>query len=529
MLHRQSDTRHRRGASPRWVLSSLLAAGAWLLFCGPSPEDTATKSTVAEGPSTRLSSHLPLSADRYPRGRWRLADPTGLNTVPIWLSHILVRYEKAYPFVPFHDGWLLPHAVARTHREAQILAEQIYERASADPERFGALAREFSEDVASAEMGGSWGGVAADALLRDSPILDALAAMRAGEVSHPVPSRYGFHVLLRRSPPPFEVVDAKRVVIPYDEGPSCGAVATSEECPHPRSEARAEAENVCAQLRGAGSGLDSLSARYRVEEIGIWTTWDSGEYSREREVLGRMKIGEVSDPIDSEKGYEILQRIQVDPKPEYDVEVLRLRFSDRLPAEHAYSRASVRRVAESIESEIVRAPGRFDKFRQQYCCSGTRIWRVGREPSELTDAVAAVRDGATARLVEYDSTFIIARRISWAPAPQAEPPTELPQPSTTDVMLTAKMLGGDGFQSVLRRVGNDSAAALDLDSDAAADIKWRHEILAAAFDASQSPSSREEALRSFRTDMEGRLSALQFASYWALLTDRVSNKLMSLK
>jgi len=73
-------------------------------------------------------------------------------------------------------------------------AARIAADARADPGRFADLAAEFSEDAGSALNGGDLGFVAAGDL--DPSLEDALWALEVGEVSDPVESEFGTHILL---------------------------------------------------------------------------------------------------------------------------------------------------------------------------------------------------------------------------------------------------------------------------------------------------------------------------------------------
>lgn len=93
-------------------------------------------------------------------------------------SHILVR--------PAGDG-------EDASRSAAARARALYTRAVAPGADFAALAREASDDPGSKDSGGDLGWFGRGRMVKEFE--DAVFALRAGEVSQPVESQFGFHVI----------------------------------------------------------------------------------------------------------------------------------------------------------------------------------------------------------------------------------------------------------------------------------------------------------------------------------------------
>jgi peptidyl-prolyl cis-trans isomerase D len=113
-------------------------------------------------------------------------------------SHILVKVDK--------DATPAEQAAAKA--EADKLAAE----ARAPGADFAALARANSDDTGSKDAGGDLGWVGKD--MMDKPFEDALFAMQAGEVTGPVKSSFGWHVIQLRDikagqQTPFEQVRAQ--------------------------------------------------------------------------------------------------------------------------------------------------------------------------------------------------------------------------------------------------------------------------------------------------------------------------------
>lgn len=94
-------------------------------------------------------------------------------------SHILITVDKA--------------AAAGAKEKAHALAEQITAELRKDPSRFAELAKKYSQDPGSAAKGGELGSFPRGAMVK--PFDDAAFSMKAGEISAPVESEYGYHII----------------------------------------------------------------------------------------------------------------------------------------------------------------------------------------------------------------------------------------------------------------------------------------------------------------------------------------------
>jgi hypothetical protein len=89
--------------------------------------------------------------------------------------------------------------------DTQAEAERIAERAT--PQNFGALAKKYSIDPSAKQNAGDLGTVSASQL--DQAFVAAALALKPGEISPPVQTQFGWHVILLVDPPqvtPFEQV-----------------------------------------------------------------------------------------------------------------------------------------------------------------------------------------------------------------------------------------------------------------------------------------------------------------------------------
>lgn len=104
------------------------------------------------------------------------AHPDEFKTEPtVSVSHILISNKK------------------RSNEEAKAVAEKILKEVRADPSQFDKLILKYSEDESLASNKGTFDGVGRKEMVK--PFADAAFAMQPGEISDPVYSVYGYHII----------------------------------------------------------------------------------------------------------------------------------------------------------------------------------------------------------------------------------------------------------------------------------------------------------------------------------------------
>jgi peptidyl-prolyl cis-trans isomerase D len=94
-------------------------------------------------------------------------------------SHILIAVDAA--------------GDAEARKKARAKADDIYQQVKKQPERFAELARQFSEDPGSAQKGGDIGYFHKGTMLKAFD--DAVFQMKVGEISAPIETTFGFHII----------------------------------------------------------------------------------------------------------------------------------------------------------------------------------------------------------------------------------------------------------------------------------------------------------------------------------------------
>jgi hypothetical protein len=380
-------------------------------------------SSFSASPSLQSAAPIKGLAEPYPSGRWRLANPHRLAGVMLWFSHILIRHRDVPEgLVAFNlPAWKgAPPAPRRSREEGFGLAQSIAERARHMPESFGQLALEFSEDVATRDLGGAVGGVRADAIGRIEAVLDVMAALPPGSVSRVVETGYGFHIFKRHSPPARSSVSGARIVIGHDDAPWLRRFLARRTIPHrSREEALAIAARVYATARGTPAVFPSLVAQYsdheeavRDGDFGEWSTLEPTPFPRAVEVLRHLDVGAVAPPLETPYGVEIIMRTPNHARARYAAASVEQRFDSSKPASDPQSEASVLERMRAIVADLAVHPGHFEQYQRSSCCTMSKSWTAGRDSALLEQALNALAPGQIAAVpTQLPHGYAIVKRL----------------------------------------------------------------------------------------------------------------------
>jgi hypothetical protein len=365
-------------------------------------------------------------------------------------------------------SWSPDTPAQRSREEAKQIALRLAGQAAEHPETFEDLARQYSDDDVTRSSGGSLGGLRATQL--PDVFVDALSTLYPGGVSRPVETAMGFHILLRRSPPPHEEVEGRRIVVRYtgtlgsvDEGPSA----------RPREEARALADSLAAKARDGSTPFVSLVSEYsehadRVQggDLGLWSTLTPGDKPREVETLARLKLGEVGPPLDSLWGFQVLQRIKTSTHGRYAMAAIRLQYGPLLPPEDPHSRPRVFERAQRLAKRLHGAPAAFTEGDSDDKPLDPEIWEWGHAWPQLTQVLDRLHFGEVApEPVGIPFFLVVAMRLDPALVSAAEPSPsyELPLRAAPELeTLFHDTQGGELSKRVGEFLRPEVAAALGL-------------------------------------------------------------------
>lgn len=409
----------------------------------------------------------------------------------VWVSHILIRYRdiRAGSDVPFDmSGWKsLPTPPERNRDEALARARDVQRRAVSDPASFARLAEQYSEDTTTREQGGSLGGLEALQLIPWPGLLDTLAALSQDSVSEVVETAYGFHVFLRRPPPPEQTVSGAHILIGHDDAPWLQQIWARSHVSH-RSRTAAEvlAHELHAQAAADPERFDELVERYSEHQdalvrgdIGSWSTLEPTQYARELELLARLQVGEIARPIETFNGFSIVRRSPDRPRQEYAADVIEMRFEPSIDDREPQSRAGVKKQMTVLLNSLVKQPERFAEYQHDYCCSDVRTWRDGRGSPRMSIAAARIGIGVQyAELIESSTSWTIMRRVALPPQKPLHPiKFDLPEPKQADLgALIGQGVSVHDAITVLGHVVEMTCETLELDATTAAKLRALHEI-----------------------------------------------------
>lgn len=194
------------------------------------------------------------------------------------------EYRVAEIFLPIDD--------ANPISQVRDLAGRIVTQLAAPQADFRVLARQFSQN-ASASNGGSLGWVFEDQLPED--VAKELAKMEVGEISRPIKTLTGYHIVRLQSKRVFKVardediyVELKQIFLPYGD--------------RDEEEVMSEAEQLRSEIGGCLS-VSEHYARYQNSQTGDQGRLALADMPQDmRSELRDLAIAEVSEPISLENG-----------------------------------------------------------------------------------------------------------------------------------------------------------------------------------------------------------------------------------
>ena len=237
-----------------------------------------------------------MAPDEVPRGTTRgaLAAPYEAPST-IVIRHILLKHNENPSTEHFKRTRAEAFAQLETAR-GEILA-------GAD---MGEIAVEMSED-ASARRGGFLGTSTRDAWVPE--FADVAWSLREGEISSPVDTPFGVHLIRRESD---RTISLRHIVVIHQG--STGAKGDGDETDRTREAALERAETALSELE-SGVPFDEVARRYsdgpagaRGGDLGVFLRGELGP--RFDDVAFDLVVDERSDVVESPFGFHIVERYE---------------------------------------------------------------------------------------------------------------------------------------------------------------------------------------------------------------------------
>jgi hypothetical protein len=494
--------------------------------CAASPESQQAPAP-SNGAIATISRPTPEVRLGYPHARWRLASANEQKRATIWLSHILVRFDTAGVNAPLRrHGWRPdPPNPSRTKTVALQRAVEVADLAAKPGSDFRRLAKQYSDDVVTGDIGGLLGAMT----LFEAPkeYIDAASALKVGETSKAFETPAGYAIIRRDPTPPSIWVSGRHILIRYAS--TLAQTAQQSNATRTHDDAAALAWKLAREAQREPIKFDSLRLKYsddpdtnRGGAIGTWNTLAPGPVPKRTQQLALTPPGEVTDPIDSPFGFEVILRTTDAPSDTYAMQILGIPVA---PDTRAAAKAEI----ESLARSLRRDPGSFDKFRLQRCCELSEVWTVGQVPSAVAAAVSELKIGEIARKpIEVPDLFILPRRID--PASATQPPArvfDIPEPEAPDYLGLISTNEGAPLAREARQLSEEVRRALRLDPDRDKKVWDLLETLAKRFgEKDVTPEERVQAWKSTNTHISTVLGATDFNALQTVLNIIVTRRIL---
>ncbi|HXH05786.1 MAG TPA: peptidyl-prolyl cis-trans isomerase [Vicinamibacterales bacterium] len=308
-------------------------------------------------------------------------------------SHILLKIGEG-----------TPGGDEAVRRQAEALVAKI--RAGAD---FAELARRYSQDEATAKNGGDLGFFGRGAMVREFE--EAAFSMAPGQVSDPVKTAYGYHII--------KVVEKREASTrPFSE------VRAQIEDQLRWERAQRQAERLADELAGQ---IDDAADLERVARARGLTVSESGFFERDEPIAGigfapeaaarafALEPGRASEPIRTAQGYVLLVVTGRQDSRVPKLEEVRAKVREALVTQQALERAK-RRAAELLPAlrsrpfaEAAKAAG-LEVRTTDLIARGSPLPDVGVSEA-VDDAVFRLPAGAVSDPIVTGEHVVIARVV----------------------------------------------------------------------------------------------------------------------
>ena len=260
-------------------------------------ENPAIDSSTAETPTVSENSTPELVADNSAASATPAQNEVVVDETPSELcaAHILIMHK---------DSERGPPGITRTREEALALAQMIALKAQADAADFAALAKEHS-DGPSGPDGGNLGNFLPDQMVL--PFSKATLKLTIGEVSDPVETQFGYHIIRRQEIQVIPKASAKHVLVMHK-----GSMRAPPKITRTKEEAEARIQECLARYR-QGEDFEDLAREYS-DGPSAPSGGDLGEFPQGvmapafEKATFACEVGKITDVVETPFGYHIIYR-----------------------------------------------------------------------------------------------------------------------------------------------------------------------------------------------------------------------------
>jgi hypothetical protein len=518
---------------------AIAALGGCLLSC----KKAATPLEDSPSPDSQtltLGAAVDVASEPYPRASWRLSD-TPTSSMVVAASHIVVSFKNAKR----GNAWSLfesrgsERSIEDATQIALGLARQLFDA----PARFDELAKKWSDDSTTAQLGGRLGVFRGDQVPEE--MLDALAVIPQTMIGERVlRTAFGFHILRRDALPAEGRVSLGRILLGFVGSPQSWELRRRSS--RTLAEARELADVLSQQLADAPDKLDELAYEHSdgVEALRHGDMGELEEYSRiaypvRRAVASELVRGSRPAVIQTELGMEIVVRASTGERKRYAAS--QILVGDLETPDSQLCRAAKRTRAEAGAlatrvAGLIKGGHKYESVSKEFCdgctCTGFE-WTSGQADPRIESALANTRPGQVVGPVETPIGYVLLRReLPSAPdAHQPASPAEslhlgIPRPPITSVEHYVTLVEGEALAREARRTAQHMLAAMadQLAVKEREAIAKAYETLASAWEGppGRSAKGRHAALKEWRRQIVASVGAdkaqalMNRSSEWAM-------------
>jgi hypothetical protein len=272
---------------------------------------------------------------------------------------------------------------------------------------------------------------------------------------------------------------------------------------------------------------EHLDARYG-GDLGSWSSLEPCPRASQLAAVSKLKIGEISEPIQTFEGVVVLQRTAATERPRYAMDSIFRGLNPEAPAEDPSSRTSVFAQLTKLGRELQANPDRFAELQREHCC-GTNIeqWSLGRGVLGVSEELDKLAIGhITPEPIEFQGRLALAKRLDPnAIEPPLGPLTRIEFPTAPDLYLSAErinpLLIKDWVDQVMRAGGlraQEQLLAQDRKTYQAI-----HDELSTKLTEAQSPEGRRQALDPALAKLRRTLGLVGYRQYWSAIHRALAN------